>query len=139
MKKSELKEIIKECVKEVIFEEGVLANVIAEVAFGLTKAQSIMVEDANSVQNSRLREEKSALLERQKTEESTQKKLLETKRKMLDAIGGKHTKNVNVFEGTAPMAESSVPSPLAGYAADDAGVDISGLFSVAGKKWKALK
>ena len=35
MKKSELKNIIKECVKEVIFEEGVLSGIITEVAQGL--------------------------------------------------------------------------------------------------------
>ena len=35
MKKSELKNIIKECVKEVIFEEGVLSGLITEVIHGL--------------------------------------------------------------------------------------------------------
>jgi len=35
MKKSELKNIIKECVKEVIFEEGVLSGIITEVVGGL--------------------------------------------------------------------------------------------------------
>ena len=43
MKRSELKEMIKECVKEALFEEGVLSEIIAEVAFGLTKAQSVML------------------------------------------------------------------------------------------------
>ena len=37
MKKSELKNIIKECVKEVIFEEGVLSGIISEVAHGLNE------------------------------------------------------------------------------------------------------
>tara|TARA_B100000214_G_scaffold149257_1_gene106769 strand:- start:802 stop:1221 length:420 start_codon:yes stop_codon:yes gene_type:complete len=139
MKKSELKSLIKECVKEVIFEEGVLSGVIAEVAFGLTKAQSI-ISESNQSQTVSPRENE-ALLERQRAEEEemSRKRLLETKRRMLDAVGSKHTKNVNVFEGTLPAQESSVPSPLSGYASDDAGVDISGLFSVAGKKWKALK
>ena len=36
MKKSELKNIIKECVKEVIFEEGILSGIITEVAQGLS-------------------------------------------------------------------------------------------------------
>ena len=44
MKRSELKAIIKECVKASLFEEGVLSEIIAEVAFGITKAQSLMVE-----------------------------------------------------------------------------------------------
>ena len=44
MKRSELKSIVKECVKEILFEEGVLSNLVAEVAFGITKAQGLMVE-----------------------------------------------------------------------------------------------
>ena len=32
MKKSELKNIIKECVREVIFEEGMLSGIVSEVA-----------------------------------------------------------------------------------------------------------
>ena len=45
MKKSELKNIIKECVKEVLFEEGVLSNLVAEVAFGITKAQKQLLNE----------------------------------------------------------------------------------------------
>ena len=44
MKKSELKSIIKECVKEILFDEGILSNLVAEVAMGITKAQSLMIE-----------------------------------------------------------------------------------------------
>ena len=40
MKKSELKNIIKECVKEILFEEGALSNLVAEVAFGIAKMRS---------------------------------------------------------------------------------------------------
>ena len=50
MKKSELKSIIKECVKEVLFEEGVLSNLVAEVAFGIAKAQTPIVESAQPTQ-----------------------------------------------------------------------------------------
>ena len=39
MKKAELKKLLKpmimECIKEVIFEEGVLSNIVSEVAHGL--------------------------------------------------------------------------------------------------------
>ena len=35
MKKSELKNIIKECVREVIFEEGMLSGIISEVVKGM--------------------------------------------------------------------------------------------------------
>jgi hypothetical protein len=138
MKKSELKSIIKECVKEVLFDEGVLSNLVAEVAMGITKAQSLMVETKTApapqfVTQDDIEEER----------EIKRKKLLETKRKMLDAMG--NTKMANVFEGTEPLKVSGSPavsagqSALSGVSPGDAGIDISGLFSVAGRKWNALK
>ena len=46
MKKQELQKIlkplIKECIKEVIFEEGVLSNLIKEVAVGIGSQQTIV-------------------------------------------------------------------------------------------------
>jgi len=139
MKRSELKAMIKECVKEALFEEGVLSEIIAEVAFGLTKAQNVMLEQ-KAPQQSKPQVQQSLNEER---EEERRKKLLETKRKMLDAMGGDMA---NVFEGTQPLTSggnpSSAPSPqgpLAGRDPTDSGVDISGLFSLAGQKWNQLK
>ena len=138
MKKSELKNIIKEGIKEILFEEGVLSNLVAEVAFGITKAQGTLVEAAP------VKQDTAALAEsREQEAEQRRKKLLETKRKMLDAIG--NSKMSNVFEGTEPLRQGGSPGdspgqgPMSGRAANDAGIDISGLFSVAGAKWKALK
>jgi len=138
MKKSELKAIIKECVKEILFDEGVLSNLVAEVAMGITKAQSLMVETSQpSTPQLRTQDDIAEI------QENKRKRLLETKRKMLDAMG--NTKMANVFEGTEPLkstgspSSTTAPGPMAGRAAGDAGVDISGLFSVAGQKWKALK
>ena len=136
MKKSELKNMIKECVKEVLFEEGVLSNLVAEVAFGITKAQSNLLETKQPSQeeNTRLQEE---------MQEAKRKKLLETKRRMIDAMGD--SKMANVFEGTEPLRQGGTPNegvvqgPLSGRNPNDAGVDISGLFSLAGAKWNALK
>lgn len=140
MKKSELKSLIKECVKEVLFEEGVLSNLVAEVAFGITKAQGLMVETKQAPAQAKNFQQES----RQEIEEERRKRLLETKRKMLDAMGDK--KMSKVFEGTEPLssggnpnAPSSPQGPLAGRDPNDAGIDISGLFSLAGKKWNALK
>ena len=138
MKKSELKNIIKECIKEILFEEGVLSNLVAEVAFGITKAQGTLVEAAP------VKQDTAALAEsREQEAEQRRKKLLETKRKMLDAIG--NSKMSNVFEGTEPLRQGGSPGdspgqgPMSGRDPNDAGIDISGLFSVAGAKWKALK
>ena len=140
MKKSELKKIIKECVKEILFEEGVLSSLVAEVAFGITKAQQTLLESAPAqpaVNTAALQEA------REKEEEFRRQKLLETKRKMLDAMGS--SKMANVFEGTQPLKQGGSPNapsaqgPMAGRDPDDAGVDISGLFSLAAQKWNALK
>ena len=142
MKRSELKAIIKECVRETLFEEGVLSEMIAEVAYGLARAQNLMVESKpqqvqveNSQSQQKLEDERN---------EVRRKKLLETKRKMLDAMGDK--KMSNVFEGTEPLtsagnpnAQASPQGPLAGRDPNDAGIDISGLFSLAGQKWNQLK
>ena len=140
MKKSELKSIIKECVKEVLFEEGVLSNLVAEVAFGIAKAQAPIVEAKQQT----LQMNTAAMQEaREQEEEARRKKLLETKRKMLDAMG--NSKMANVFEGTEPLKQGGSPSaspahgPMANRDPNDAGVDISGLFSLAGQKWNALK
>ena len=140
MKRSELKAMIKECVKEALFEEGVLSEIIAEVAFGLTKAQNIMLEQQAPQKPSPQIQQKL----NEEREEQQRKKLLETKRKMLDAIGG--DKMANVFEGTQPLRSGGAPGksasphgPMAGRDPNDSGVDISGLFSLAGQKWNQLK
>jgi len=140
MKKSELKSIIKECVKEVLFEEGVLSNLVAEVAFGIAKAQGTLVEE--NQQHSKA--SAAAISEaREREAEEKRQKLLETKRKMLDAMS--NSKMENVFKGTEPLREGGTPSsptshgPLSNRDPKDAGVDISGLFGLAGQKWNALK
>ena len=132
--------MIKECVKEALFEEGVLSEIIAEVAFGLTKAQNIMLEQQAPQKPSPQIQQKL----NEEREEQQRKKLLETKRKMLDAIGG--DKMANVFEGTQPLHSGGAPGksasphgPMAGRDPNDSGVDISGLFSLAGQKWNQLK
>lgn len=127
MKRSELKSIIKECIKEILFEEGVLSNLVAEVAFGITKAQDTLTEQGPTV----------AHKPNNIPKQERKNKLLETKKKMAAAIGGGKMKGV--FEGTEPLPKSEPHSPLSGLAPGDAGVDISGLFSLAGQKWKNLK
>jgi hypothetical protein len=138
MKRSELKKIVKECVKEILFEEGVLSNLVAEVAVGITKAQGSLLENRQPQHNSVALQEA-----KEQEDEARRRKLLETKRKMLDAMGS--SKMANVFEGTEPLRQGGNPgktspqSPLAGRDPSDAGVDISALFNLAGQKWNTLK
>ena len=116
MKKSELKNIIKECVKEGIFEEGVLSGIITEVAQGL-QGSSLVQESRQPQQNPK---------------PSRQAK--EAKRKVLSAIGNngyedikKKFPNPQLFEGTSPIPSGDGRGALSGQAPGDAGVNISNL------------
>jgi len=119
MKKSELKNIIKECVKEVIFEEGVLSGLITEVAKGL--------QTTNVVQESRM----STIVEaskRKKTADQSQ-----AKKAIMSAINNdykdvkKKFSNPSLFEGTQPIPDSKSRGALSGVAPGDAGVDLSSI------------
>ena len=122
MKTSEFKKIlkplIKQTVKEVLLEEGVLSSVVSEVARGLS-GQKLVVEN-----NSENLEKKAERLEQERQERI--KKLNESAK-----LGG-------VFTGTKPIAESSGQGPLAGTSPNDAGVDITAIQKIANGKWKHL-
>ena len=121
MKKSELKNIIKECVKEVIFEEGVLSGIIAEVAQGLNA--------------STLTERRSPVVSQPTQPRETSQHLRETKQQVISAITNnsyedvkKKFTNPELFEGTRPIVEQSGRGgSLAGVAPGDPGVDISNI------------
>ena len=122
MKKDDLKKVlkplIKECIKEVIFEEGALSTIISEVMKGTSQTQQIVEVK---------REEKT-----NKSNQKSMEKLKERKRKILDSIGKDAYNGVNLFEGTTPApapASTQGQGPLSGVSADDAGVDISTIFS----------
>ena len=134
MKRAELKKIlkplIKECIKEVIFEEGTLSTIISEVLKG-TSTQQVVYETKKP---QRLETDQQATQRRRQH-------LQENKRKMLDSIGKGAFNGVNLFEGTTPMSTQSTSSPhgsqaLDGVAPNDPGVDIS-VFGTTGV-WKKL-
>jgi hypothetical protein len=144
MNKSELKKIlkplIKQCIKEVIFEDGTLSTIISEVVKG-TSGASLVSESRPSYtapvtqaqQNKRIEE----------AQESKRKKLAERRKKMLDAIGKDSYNGVDLFEGTTPTTaprNSSAPQgskPLDGVDPKDPGVDISS-FGMNPNIWKKL-
>ena len=123
-----LKPLIKECIKEVIFEEGTLSTIISEVVTGLDKP---MVVEAKKPRQQQFETEEQA------KERLEKRRLMETqkRKKLLDSIGGDAYNGVNLFEGTEPLQSAGSPSsapsaqgPLSGVDARDPGVDISGLF-----------
>ena len=128
MKVSELKRIIqpmiKECIREVLLEEGMLSRIVKETAEGLQGVQVLKEQ------------KKSEVLEKKMLEERHEKNM-EARRKLLDSIGSQKFGGVDVFENTTPMpAESSGKSPLSGQDPNDAGVDISVLPGM--KNWGKL-
>jgi len=131
-----LKPLIKECIKEVIFEEGVLSTVITEVVKSTRPVNSpqptFQMEQKQQVNQ---QEQRGLLQERRKAE-------LERKRKLLDAAG---FGEVDIFEGTTPisqggsMTEGTKPQGLfSDLEPGDAGVDISGIMSLGANRWKTL-
>jgi hypothetical protein len=128
MKTSEFKKIlkplIKQTIKEVLFEEGVLSNIVSEVAVGLSN-QRLATESKSPARqiNSEDLEEKAARLESERQERI--KKLNES------------SKLGNVFSGTKQITESG-QGALAGVSPSDSGVDIAAIQKIANGKWKHL-
>ena len=135
MKKSELRQVlkplIKECIKEVIFEEGVLSNIVLEVAQGLGGQTIVETKQQPTIPQKNYEEENRV----------AQQKLQETRKRMLDAIGSESYNGVDLFAGTTPTSaptESKQGDPLAGVDPRDAGVDISQLFGGTNKNWSRV-
>lgn len=126
MKKEELKKalmpIIRECIREAIFEEGVLSGVITEVAQGLTQinppSESPLKQIVTTTQPSQ------AVIE-------AKKQLSEVKASLQQATGMQ-----GIFEGTKPLpgggGTNSQHGPLRDKDPSDAGVDIGGLMKMTG-------
>ena len=131
MKKSELKKLIKplvkECINEVLLEEGLLSNVVSEVAKGM-QGQTIVSEAAPAP--------KPVVENKQKKQAA-----LAQRKRLMDAIGNDAYNGVDLFEGTTPMSSQAEPRAGAVDLGDpgDSGVDISNLIGGATKMWDLMK
>lgn len=136
MKKNDLKKLIKplvkECIHEVLLEEGLLSNIVSEVAKGI---QGNLVAETQTPQPTRARER---LPKVDKT-----KQILEQRKKMMAAVGADAYNGVDLFEGTEPLSSHEATTNAAGSVdlgnPRDAGVDISSIMGGASKIWKAMK
>ena len=142
MKKSELKTVlrplIKECVKEVMFEDGILSGLISEVVQGL--GGQVITENAVTPRQAAPQQQNDAETARQQqvAKIKAMEQAAQTRKKMSEAVGKSAYGGVDLFEGTTPTsapAESKQGDPLAGQDPNDAGVDISNLFGGANKTW----
>lgn len=123
MKKDELKKlikpIIKECISEMLLEEGLLKNVVSQVTEGMNTS--------------------SPVTEQVKTEPSYAEVKKKTN-KVIEAMKNKTIGGTNIFEGTTPApAQSSAAgraaNPMSHVDPRDPGVDISKIFN---PNWKKL-
>jgi len=110
--------MIKECIKEVIFEEGILSSIISEVVKGT--AQPLVESRQPTYQKPQV------------DYEAKQRAEKERRRKMLDSIGKDAYNGVDLFEGTQPLRESRSSAPhgskaLDGIAPNDPGVNLAAL------------
>ena len=138
MKKNDLKQLIKplvkECIHEVLLEEGLLSSVVAEVAKGL---QGNLVVETQQKEEKQLFNEN---LQMQRKSNESRERLQEHRKKLMHSIGGGAYNGVDLFEGTEPMSHSE---PTQGEAnlgnPRDAGVDISSILGKSSQIWKAIK
>jgi hypothetical protein len=141
MKKTQLKQLIKplvkECIHEVLLEEGLLTEVVAQVAAGMPKQQ--LVEAAPAPRQT----EDMFLKQRAQKATQAKAKLQEHRKKMMDAIGNEAFNGVDLFEGTEPLRQSGNvneahrPNVL-GDDPTDAGVDISSILGGSSQIWKQM-
>ena len=137
MKKADLKKLIKplvkECIHEVLIEEGVLSNVVSEVAKGMQT--NVVVE--NKKQDDRLFNED---LQMKRSQEEGRLKLQEYRKKLLEEVGTDAYNGVDLFEGTTPMAAQSESKAGSVDLGDpsSSGVDISSLMGGASQVWKQM-
>jgi hypothetical protein len=141
MKKSDLKQLIKplvkECIHEVLLEEGLLSNVVAEVAKGI---QSNLIAEVKQEQPEALFNNN---LQMKRKTDDTRSRLSEHRKKLMDSIGGDAYNGVNLFEGTEALTSYEASEPKGGNVdlghPQDAGIDISSLVGGASQVWKAMK
>ena len=124
MKKDELKKlikpIIKECINEMLLEEGLLKNVVSQVTEGINVSAPVVAE--------------------QKTVEPSYEEVKRKTNKVIEAMKGKKIGGTNIFEGTTPApaqtsAAGQAANPMSHVDPRDPGVDISSIFN---PNWKKL-
>jgi hypothetical protein len=130
--KKMIKPVVKECIHEVLLEEGLLSNVVAEVVKGMQG--NLMVEATHPAPVERTHHN---------TSKNTRKKINEHRAKLMSSIDKDAYNGVNLFEGTEPMTNHEASTPKGGSidlgSPRDSGVDISSLMGPASQIWKAMK
>tara|TARA_R110000744_G_scaffold52108_4_gene111830 strand:- start:2214 stop:2645 length:432 start_codon:yes stop_codon:yes gene_type:complete len=142
MKRNDLKTIIKplvkECINEILIEEGLLSNIVSEVAVGL---QGNLISEAQRTPTQSLRP--SPQQDMAVKSKNSKKQINEYRKKLRDSIGNDAYNGVDLFENTAPLSGYEAAAPKAGSVdlgdPRDSGVEINSLIGDASKIWRAMK
>jgi len=138
MKKNDLKQLIKplvkECMHEVLLEEGLLSNVVAEVAKGLQG--NLVVETQQKPPQHLFNEDQ----QMKRKASDSRAKMNEHRKTLMDAVGRDAYGGIDLFEGTQPMKQSD---PEQGHPdlgdLNDSGVDLSSILGNASQIWQSMK
>ena len=88
-----IKPVVKECIQEVLIEEGLLTEVVSQVTAGLVKQP--IVENKPKKRNDKLFNDD---LQMKRKSREANKKLQEHRKRLLDSIGGDAYNGVDLFE-----------------------------------------
>ena len=121
MNKNDLKKIIKplvkECIHEVLLEEGLLSNIVSEVVKGVGPQPIVEAQHSSA--------------KRKKIVKKSNTAIQEHRRKMMDAVNRDAYNGVDLFEGTEPLRSAPTGEKKAGNVdlgdPRDPGVDISSI------------
>lgn len=141
MNRKELKEVIKplvkecveESVREIVVESGLLSQVISEVMKGIAPALTEVRQPVVALSQTSQQEMAAQSRYAQVLQKSEKRKMTESRKQLVDAIGKSSYNGVNVFEGISETIpdeplQSGPANPMTGIAPEDPGVDISSLF-----------
>lgn len=168
MKVDQFKNLIKESIKEVLVEEGLLKEVIGAVIQETSQVQAPAVDHTQLAEAMKTVQTMQAKITNRAPEEDNDyrqqikqnnersqrqmQKMQEMRQKMMDSIGKSSYKDlynlegVDLFEGTTPLNKAGIPNdgaspqgPLSGIDPDDAGVAIDSLLENKGLWQQLLK
>ncbi len=142
--KHTLRPLIKECVKEVIFEEGFLSGIVTEVLMGVQAAGAMPLVEHSVPEAPKARPSGHSETELRQHNDERRIKMQETRQQMAEAIGRDAYNGIDLFEGTKPLSKGGTagkaegPSgALAGVDPSDSGVDITAFFG-ASQNWSKM-
>jgi hypothetical protein len=147
MKRSDLKKMLKpivqECIRESLYDSGLLSSIISEVIQGVNAGQGVIKESQAPVRATPKVVERDNSANLRAKEKKAQ--IHRAKKNLLDSIGKDAYNGVDLFEGTTPLRSAGSPSatpsstgPMSGIDPGDPGVNIDALTESLGNTWKKL-